>query len=356
MFYSHTILARKSPLGTVWIAAHLERKIKKPQIDGIDIPSYAESIMFPEVPIALRLSGHLLLGLVRIYSWKVNYLFQDCNRMVTTIRTAFASVQVDLPVGADHAPFESITLPATLNLDDLDLDDALSQLNTPDNNHQKTLDQITLSDEREYVMIDLDAEVGLEPPVQEPIAEVASKNANEEIPIYPSPGNVPLNYETPTVGAQDPPEKMRDGSGGPILDFPEIITNEDDDPMDVDPSPSPFVQRKIITSPVIEEPSAGQQLPGTSVPSPQTSNTFDPFEDVNLPDWGLQPSPPQVQVPPRVQDPHPPQARGNKRIKFDSQIVCSNEGCVKPRTSWHKWGDLTTVPDLSFIAVSMISA
>ena len=41
MFYSHTILARKSPLGTVWIAAHLERKIKKPQIDGIDIPTYA---------------------------------------------------------------------------------------------------------------------------------------------------------------------------------------------------------------------------------------------------------------------------------------------------------------------------
>ena len=41
MFYSHTILARKSPLGTVWIAAHLERKIKKPQIESIDIPSYA---------------------------------------------------------------------------------------------------------------------------------------------------------------------------------------------------------------------------------------------------------------------------------------------------------------------------
>jgi hypothetical protein len=41
MFYSHTILARKSPLGTVWIAAHLERKIKQPQIDGIDIPTYA---------------------------------------------------------------------------------------------------------------------------------------------------------------------------------------------------------------------------------------------------------------------------------------------------------------------------
>ena len=41
MFYSHTILDRKSPLGTVLIAAHLERKIKKPQIDGIDITSSA---------------------------------------------------------------------------------------------------------------------------------------------------------------------------------------------------------------------------------------------------------------------------------------------------------------------------
>ncbi|RWV99890.1 hypothetical protein GW17_00037178 [Ensete ventricosum] len=43
MFYSHTFLAKKSPLGTVWIAAHLERRIKKPQIDAIDIPSYADN-------------------------------------------------------------------------------------------------------------------------------------------------------------------------------------------------------------------------------------------------------------------------------------------------------------------------
>jgi cohesin complex subunit SCC1 len=84
--------------------------------------------MFPEVPIALRLSGHLLLGLVRIYSWKVNYLFQDCNRVITTIRTTFASVEIDLPVDVEPAPFDSITLPPTLNLDDLNLDDVISQM------------------------------------------------------------------------------------------------------------------------------------------------------------------------------------------------------------------------------------
>lgn len=78
--------------------------------------------MFPEVPIALRLSGHLLFGLVKIYSLKVKNLSQDCNRMVDDIRTAFTSVQVNLPVDADRAPFESVTLPSTLDLDSLDLE------------------------------------------------------------------------------------------------------------------------------------------------------------------------------------------------------------------------------------------
>jgi N terminus of Rad21 / Rec8 like protein len=41
MFYSPTILAKKSPMGTVWMAAHLERKIKKAQIEKINIALYA---------------------------------------------------------------------------------------------------------------------------------------------------------------------------------------------------------------------------------------------------------------------------------------------------------------------------
>ncbi|KAM0933818.1 putative rad21/Rec8-like protein [Dioscorea sansibarensis] len=145
MFYSHTFLAKKSPLGTIWIAAHLERRIKRPQIEGIDIPSYADCIMFPEVPIALRLSGHLLLGLVKIYSWKVNYLFQDCNRVLSNVRTAIASVQVDLPPDANRAPFESITLPNTFALDALELDESTYDADGPDK-HRTSYEDITLSD------------------------------------------------------------------------------------------------------------------------------------------------------------------------------------------------------------------
>lgn len=79
--------------------------------------------MFPEVPIALRMSGHLLLGVVRIYSKKVDYLYQDCNIVFTTLRKAFASIELNLPEDARQAPVEVITLPETFDLDAVDLDD-----------------------------------------------------------------------------------------------------------------------------------------------------------------------------------------------------------------------------------------
>ncbi|KAK8970445.1 Sister chromatid cohesion 1 protein 3 [Platanthera guangdongensis] len=145
MFYSHTFLSRKSPLGTIWMAAHLENKIKRRQIESINIPSSAEKIMMPEVPIALRLSGHLLLGLVRVYSWKANHLFSDCNRLVTDIRKAFASVPDDLPIGADHTPFESVTLPDIVDLNSLVLNESCYKTHEPDK-HLKPHDQITMSD------------------------------------------------------------------------------------------------------------------------------------------------------------------------------------------------------------------
>ncbi|CAM0871173.1 unnamed protein product [Alopecurus aequalis] len=330
MFYSQSILARKGPLGTVWIAAHLERKVKKTQIDGIDIPSYVESIMFPEVPIALRLSGHLLLGLVRIYSWKVNYLFQDCNRMLSTIRTAFASVEVDLPFDADRAPFEVITLPETFNLDDLNLDDAIRQMDTPDN-HQKTSDQITLS-EQEYVTITLDEEgrpelspagrsscIEPEPPEQgtfPPFPEDAMS-------VDPTENSLPANT---TNGEQDSPERLREAPES-LPSFNGVIDGSD--PMDEDPSP--FIY-KVTTPPAIDSslsPGRGS-LPETSIPNVPRSISYDPIEDeepsgtgILVPAFVLEPSPPQVQDNKRkrtlvVQE-------NKRRSKFDEELVFSND-------------------------------
>ena len=70
------------------------------------------------------MSGHLLLGVVRIYSKQVDYFYQDCNVALVEILKAFSSVNtnINLPEGATQAPYHSITLPETLALDKIDLE------------------------------------------------------------------------------------------------------------------------------------------------------------------------------------------------------------------------------------------
>lgn len=94
-----------------------------PLINFHGLSFYTDSILFPEVPIALRLSSHLLLGVVRIYSRKVNYLFDDCSEALLKIKQAFRSTAVDLPPEESTAPYHSITLPETFDLDDFELPD-----------------------------------------------------------------------------------------------------------------------------------------------------------------------------------------------------------------------------------------
>lgn len=64
--------------------------------------------------MALRLTGQLLLGVVRIYSRQVLYLFEDCNSALVKIQKASKPTDrlaVDLPPGRVHAPIGKITLP-----------------------------------------------------------------------------------------------------------------------------------------------------------------------------------------------------------------------------------------------------
>jgi cohesin complex subunit SCC1 len=239
MFYSTQILAKKGPLGTIWIAAHLDRRLKRAQVFETNItdsvgalrgeesasvfffkrafwmrlsffggafhacariallghtatrparlslvvlvpvcgvvvvvgawktlaghvvssplpmlalaplPSrralstlHLDSIINPEAPLALRLSGQLLLGVVKIYSRKVRgrrrrrtcsldldldllislafssflspcqvgYLFQDCNDALVKIEQAFHPGDVDMPADGDTALIATITL------------------------------------------------------------------------------------------------------------------------------------------------------------------------------------------------------------------------------------------------------
>eukprot|EP01107_Rhizomastix_libera_P002502 TRINITY_DN14367_c0_g1_i1.p1 TRINITY_DN14367_c0_g1~~TRINITY_DN14367_c0_g1_i1.p1 ORF type:complete len:550 (+),score=172.17 TRINITY_DN14367_c0_g1_i1:112-1761(+) len=116
MFYSQFVLARHGPLARVWLAAHWDKKLTKAQIFMTNVKKSADHIARPDVPMALRMSGHLLLGVVRIYSRQVRYLLQDCADALVKLKMAFRPGVVDLPDDQLFAPLAAITIA----LDDVD--------------------------------------------------------------------------------------------------------------------------------------------------------------------------------------------------------------------------------------------
>ena len=106
------MLAKKGPLGKIWLAAHMEKKVPKLQIMQTNIPESVENIENPAVPMALRVSGHLLLGVVRIFSRKVTYLLSDCSEALVKIKDAFrAPGGVELAPGAARHPRRAVAWP-----------------------------------------------------------------------------------------------------------------------------------------------------------------------------------------------------------------------------------------------------
>ncbi|XP_011177098.1 double-strand-break repair protein rad21-like protein 1 [Zeugodacus cucurbitae] len=137
MFYAHLILAKKGPLARVWLAAHWDKKITKAHVFETNIEKSVEGIMQPKVKLALRTSGHLLLGVVRIYSRKAKYLLADCNEAFVKIKMAFRPGMVDLPEGHREANVNAITLPEVFH----DFDTALPELNDIDIEAQFAINQ-----------------------------------------------------------------------------------------------------------------------------------------------------------------------------------------------------------------------
>ncbi|KAF8608686.1 hypothetical protein BDV93DRAFT_485933 [Ceratobasidium sp. AG-I] len=126
MFYSEAILSRRGPLGKVWLAAHWERKLSKTQTLQTDISESVDAILGQEVvPMALRLSGQLLLGVCRIYSRKAKYLLDDCNEALLKIKLAFRPGIVDMTEDQLQVPRNAITLSG----EGLDIDLLLPDMN-----------------------------------------------------------------------------------------------------------------------------------------------------------------------------------------------------------------------------------
>ncbi|XP_064160413.1 double-strand-break repair protein rad21-like protein 1 isoform X2 [Anguilla rostrata] len=136
MFYTKLFTSKRGPLAKIWLAAHWEKKITKAHVFECNLENTIKELISPQIKIGLRTSGHLLLGVVRIYSRKAKYLLADCNDAVIKIKVAFRPGQTDLPSENLEATFKVITLPE-------DFADFSSQL--PDINAIEVADHFSLN-------------------------------------------------------------------------------------------------------------------------------------------------------------------------------------------------------------------
>ncbi|XP_015971537.1 sister chromatid cohesion 1 protein 3 [Arachis duranensis] len=359
MFYSHTFLGRKGPLATVWIAAHLQHRLKKSHYTSTNIPSTIEHIMDPGAPVALRLSGHLLLGIVRIYSKKVDYLVHDCSVVLTSLNKAFASIQLNLPEDARQAPVQSITLPETFDLDAVNLDDEPDH-NGIEDKHQKNQEDITIPDQmvmEQFIVVSFDEDIRMDSSntevlpdsgvgqmeedtiLQSPLKNVGFQDGGPSIqresPTTPhSAGDRPHNVQDPEVtrdvgpgdttspqAAQPTPEILRDANDARNVENPLVYPNPEDkdtvpsgdldetmkekdhipEMMDVDPEGIPAPSEQHL----------GPQTPVTSHGDASDAQVFVGHSSPLV----LRESPPIQQ--------HPKRGRKRKQF-FDDPIVLTN--------------------------------
>ncbi|GMI90766.1 hypothetical protein HRI_002745900 [Hibiscus trionum] len=123
MFISKCLVSKKGPLGAIWVAAYFFKKLKKSQIFETNVSSSVDCILQNQLEIlAYRVLAHLLFGVVRIYSKKVEYLFDDCQEVLIKINEFVVREKSRAKKEALHATSFSITRPVSFDLDAFDLE------------------------------------------------------------------------------------------------------------------------------------------------------------------------------------------------------------------------------------------
>ncbi|KAJ4726918.1 sister chromatid cohesion 1 protein 1 [Melia azedarach] len=103
------------------MAATMHAKINRKKLNKLNIIKICEEILNPSVPMALRLSGILMGGVVIVYERKVKLFYDDVNRFLAEVNEAWkVKASPDptvLPKGKSQAKRETITLPENKEMD-----------------------------------------------------------------------------------------------------------------------------------------------------------------------------------------------------------------------------------------------
>lgn len=120
MFYSEQLLTKTGPLARVWLASNVERKLTKVDVLKQDITTSVSLISDTgSAPMALRMSGQLMLGVVRIYRRKAGYLLEDSATELKRFVESQQNQHNNNDLANPTTTSTDLNLPATLTIDDL---------------------------------------------------------------------------------------------------------------------------------------------------------------------------------------------------------------------------------------------
>ncbi|WVN89276.1 uncharacterized protein L203_104497 [Cryptococcus depauperatus CBS 7841] len=95
MFFSDDLLtSKKGSFGIIWLMATLgprSKKITRKQLAAVDLAKTCSLIAQPPEPMALRLSGALLVGIARVYNQSFEIFYADVNTFHTNLRRSIAT-------------------------------------------------------------------------------------------------------------------------------------------------------------------------------------------------------------------------------------------------------------------------
>ncbi|XP_036167507.1 double-strand-break repair protein rad21-like protein 1 isoform X1 [Myotis myotis] len=164
MFYTHVLMSKRGPLAKIWLAAHWEKKLTKAHVSECNLEIIIEKIISPKVKIALRTSGHLLLGVVRIYNRKAKYLLADCSEALLKMKMTFRPGLVDLPKENFEASYSAITLPEEFHDFEIQNVNAIGVLEKFTQNQSRP-EEITLREDYHNVLLFQAGNFGAEPEI-----------------------------------------------------------------------------------------------------------------------------------------------------------------------------------------------
>nr|XP_019043978.1 hypothetical protein I302_07258 [Kwoniella bestiolae CBS 10118]OCF22908.1 hypothetical protein I302_07258 [Kwoniella bestiolae CBS 10118] len=121
MFFSNELLTSKDgPLAATF--GPKNKKITRKQLTGVNLAKTCDLIAEPPEPIALRLSGALLVGVARVYNQNYDIFYSDVTNLDSNLRRSIATdfatsgtgtggtISLDLP-GGGKSRLDQITFP-----------------------------------------------------------------------------------------------------------------------------------------------------------------------------------------------------------------------------------------------------